>query len=261
MRKLILVPLLLIIVLVSCDKDSLNTNEEVVQQNTLATIKNDMILPHEGQLNGVPPQFDWSQHPRIGWGNNPPSDWFAMIPWGQVYRDTNPITANNARIQIRNLQAWYLNSENTWVQWIFTSDIFGAHYLENYENDYNIPAEIRQEETGGISIKFLEGYNFHFWSSNGRVTINPNNIHGVWVSVQARLILDDSQLVDDRNEANFLLGVGGDYWKNLTVDWDNFQSSGDIAIGRMKYLSKEWKSFNMHTLSCAQINDFPPPFN
>lgn len=260
MRKLILIPTLAILLLFSCDKASLDTNQDANHSNTLAIIENDMILPHEGELNGLPVEFDWSEYPRIGWGNNPPSDWFAMIPWGQVYRDPNPIKTSNTRIQIKNFQAWYLNSDNIWVEWVITSDIFGAHYLENYADDFNVEAQIRQEETGGISIKFLDGYNFHFWASKGRVTIDPDHINGVWISVQARLILDNADMVDDRNQANFLLGVGGDYWKNLNIGWDNFKSSGDIAIGRMKYLTKEWKSFNMHTLLPEQLSDFPPPF-
>jgi hypothetical protein len=245
---------------ISCHKDELQSENLIVSNNSLEIIKNDMILPHEGVLNGVPLSYDWSSNPRLSWGNNPPSDWFAMIPWGQIYRDTNPIIVTNTRIQIKNLQAWYLNQNNVWIKWFKTSDIFGKHYLEDFQNDTNIPAQIRQEASGGISIKFIDGYNFHFWPTIGRTTINPNDIKGVWVCVEARLILDNSNGIDDTSQANFLCGVGGDYWKNLTVNWDNFQSSGDIGIGRMKYLSKDWKSFNMHTLDTELINSYPPPY-
>lgn len=252
---------LILLLLASCDNEmSLPHKERQPPSNSLATIKNDMTLPHEGVLNGLPTTFDWSKNPRMGWGNNPPSDWFAMIPWGQVYRDTFPITTSNTRIQIKHLQAWYLDNDYNWVQWAGTSDIYGRHYYENYQDDFNITAQIRNENTGGISIAFLDGYNFHFWAADGRVTMNPNNIKGVWISVEARLILDDSDGVDDRNQANFMLGVGGDYWRNLTASWDNFQSSGDIAIGRMKYLSNEWQAFNMHTLTSEQLDLYPPPF-
>lgn len=261
MTNKILKLFLIIILLSSCQVKDIAPAPETTPTNTLEIIKNDMLLPHEGILNGLPTQFDWSQGPRIGWGNNPPSDWFAMIPWGQVYRDTNPLVASNTRIQIRNFQAWYLDNNNKWVEWTTTSDIFGKHYYENYQDDFNVSAEIRHEMTGGISIKFLDGYNFHFWPAQGRIPMNPQDIKGVWICVEARLILDNANQEDDRNRANFMLGTGGDYWKSLTANWDNFQSSGDIAIGRMKYITNEWKSFNMHTLTANQIETNPPPFD
>ncbi|MEO0899708.1 MAG: hypothetical protein AAFY71_25075 [Bacteroidota bacterium] len=258
MARIFIINFIICLLFLACQPEAPQKIEE--RLNTLETLKHDMSLPHEGELNGLPSSFDWSQQARIGWGNNPPEDWFAVIPWGQVYRDPNPVIAKNTRIHIRNLQAWYLSKANKWTAWIQSSDIFGKHYLENYEDDINVAASIRQEGAGGISVAFKDGYNFHFWPTQGRVDMNPQDIKAVWVAVEARLILDDSEGPDDREEANFLLGAGGDYWRSLTAEWDNFKSSGDIAIGRMKYLSTEWKAFNMHTLSPQQLNSAPPPY-
>lgn len=220
-----------------------------------------MELPHEGLPHGVPLDYDWATKPRIHRGNNPPNDWFAMIPWGQIYVDQNPAIVNNTRIQIKNLQAWYLSkSDNLWKKWVQTSNITGAYYVENFQNDINQPATIKFEESGGISIKLIDGFNFHFWSNEGRITINPLDINGVWISLQARLILDNLNGVDDRDKVNFLCDAGGDYWKNLTLGWDNFQSNGAIGIGRFKYLKSKWKTFNMHTLTREQLTETPPPF-
>lgn len=262
MKRTLLNPFLLAMILafISCREEVPEPPVETSIPNSLQTIKNDMLLPHEGVLNGLPSQVDWSEYPRLGWGNNPPLDWFAMIPWGQVYRDTKPFRASNTRIQLRRFQAWHLDSNDNWVKWMETSDIFGKHYYEDYRDDLNVNAEIRSEDSGGISVSFRDGYNFHFWAKNGRTSMDPSDIKGVWISLEGRLILNDPNMEDDRSQANFLLGIGGDYWRSLTVEWDNFQSSGDIAIGRMRYLSNDWESFNMHTLTSEQLENNPPPF-
>lgn len=252
---------LLFFVVVSCGKDSDPQAPIPPEINSMEILQNDMLLPHEAQLNGLPESFDWSQGPRVGWGNQPPLEWKAMIPWGQVYRDPNLVELTNTRIHIRKMQAWYLNPEMEWVKWITTSDLYGRHYFEDYRGDINIEADIRQEASGGISVVFKEGYNFHFWPRFGRVNIQPEEIRGVWISVEARVIMDRANGVDNRALSNYLMGSGGDYWKSLTAPWDNFNSSGDIGIGRMKYLSTDWKAFNMHTLDDERLDNYPPPFD
>jgi hypothetical protein len=170
-----------------------------------------------------------------------------MIPWGQIYRDGAPISANNTRVQLRNIQAWYLSkATDQWVKWVGTSSIEGAYYLEDFQNDASAPADIRREAEG-ISIRLIEGYNFHFWPSEGRVSMDPTDIKGVWVSIEARLILDQNS-IDDRCAANFMMSVGADYWQSLTAEWDDFKTNGDIGIGRFKYLDETWITCNMHSL-------------
>jgi hypothetical protein len=92
-----------------------------------------------------------------------------------------------------------------------------------------------------------DGFNFHFWSSADRGTIDPNDIAGVFTSVQARLIVGNSTLSDDRDRARYLLSTGADYWLNKTAQWDNFKTNGDVGISRFKYVTKDWQTFNMIT--------------
>jgi hypothetical protein len=92
-----------------------------------------------------------------------------------------------------------------------------------------------------------------------RVTINKADIGGVFITVQARLIVADASKPDDRDAANLMLSTGGDYWLNLTAPGDNFNNNGDIAIGKFKRLTRDWKAFNMHTLTSDQIRNNPPP--
>jgi hypothetical protein len=53
--------------------------------------------------------------------------------------------------------------------------------------------------------------------------------------------------------------MGGDYWLNLTAKWNNWQTNGDIGIGKFKYVTTGWRAFNMTTLSPEQITQNPPP--
>ena len=231
--------------------------------NSLQLIRDDMNLPHEGVPRGLPPTTDWAAGPRIGWGNNPPNDWNAMIPWGQIYADSRGNPAVNVRCQIRNMQAWYLSKkDDQWKKWVLTSRIDGANYAEDFQNDVNIPADIRQEGPGaGISVPPpSQGYNFHFWSEEGRIVMDPLDIAGVWVSIEARLIAANENLPDDRDAARLLFSAGADYWQSPTAAWDQWKTNGDIGIGRFRYLTSKWQAFNMHTLSEAQLQSNPPPY-
>lgn len=229
--------------------------------NSLETIISDMLLPHEGRPNGLPNSSDWAFGPRLSYGNNPPTNWLAMIPAAQVYRDTNPILTTNTQVEIKNIQAWYLSKrDTTWKKWVQTSEIDGAYYLEDFADDVNEPASIELLPTEGVAVQIIEGYNFHFWSKSGRVSINPNDILGVWTSVEGRIGLIDLAKEDDRDKANFMMSMAGDYWLSLTAEWDYFRTNGDIGIGRFRYLTKEWQSFNMHSVPESLLNAYPPPF-
>ena len=85
------------------------------------------------------------------------------------------------------------------------------------------------------------------------------NIAGVYATVQARLIVDNRHLPDDRATARYLFNMGGDYWLNLTAGWDNLRTNRGIAIGRFKYVTGEWQAFNMTTLTEDEIRRNPPP--
>jgi hypothetical protein len=227
--------------------------------NSLDRIVEDMSLAHEGRANGIPSHYDWSEYPRMGWGNTPDTTWSAMIPWGQIYRDQSPLLAEHTRIQIKNIKAYYLSrSSNEWIKWVETSQVEGAYYREDFVGDVSVPTAIRVEEEG-ISIQLIKGYNFHFWSGEGRVIMNPTDIEGVWIAIDARLIAAPNA-TDDRCHANFLMSVGGDYWKSLSAPWDQWTTNGDIAISRFRYITNSWQTFNMHSLSRQQLRENPPPF-
>lgn len=243
-------------------KETAGHNSAADTINSLELIINDMLLPNEGYPSGVPESMDWAHAPRLSYGNFPPAEWTAMTPWGQIYADSAGNPAENVRFQIRNIQAWYLSKEEgRWKLWIKSSDIDGANYAEDFQDDINIPADIRTETIGGgISATLKDGYNFHFWPAEGRVPMNADDIAGVWVSIESRLIIDDPNDPDDHDKARLMFSTGADYWQSLDAEWDQWKTNGDIGIGRFRYLSSEWQAFNMHSLTPELLKNNPPPF-
>lgn len=257
-----LVYLIVGVSLVSC----VNSNSSTVPPSTITTdipnsieiIINDMKLPHEGRPHGVPTSYDWALRPRLGMGNNP-GTFRAMVAWGQVFEDLNGNPAANTRVQIRDIKAYMLSKgDNQWHLLQNSHLVEGGAFREDFVDDISKPADIRYEEDGSISVTAGGGYNFHFWTP-ARTSIDPNDIAGIFTTVQARLVINNPSQADDRSQARYLLDMGGDYWLDLSAQWDNWETNGDIGIGRFKYVTTEWQSFNMITLSEEEIRQNPPP--
>jgi hypothetical protein len=229
-------------------------------QTTLEEIISDMKLPQEGLPHGVPASYNWQAKPRPG-EVEPPAGWTAAIAWGQVYEWAGSSTSTNTRIQIKDLALYYLNKkDNKWHLLQSSVRVSGANYREDFVGDVNKPADIRVESDGSISTTCGGGYNFHFWPSSGRSKFPANEVAGCFVTVKARLIVGDKTKPDDRDQAKYLMSVGGDWWQSLTAPWDNFKTNADMGIGRFRFISNEWKSFNMYSVPADTIRNNPPPF-
>ena len=247
----------------ACRSNPAATIEDHSKINSVQTIINDMILCGEASPHGVLSSFDWAKCPRLAYGNDP-KHMRAVLPWGQVYVSTKGDQTTNTRIQIRNLFIYYLSkSDNRWKLWTGSKSVTGAYYAEDFKNNNSIPASnIRTEDSGGISVKLIPNYNYHFWPVNGRKTIDPTDIKGVWAYCEARLVTDDPTKPDDRKLAEYILSTGSDYWLDLTAQWiSTWYNNGDIGIGRFKYVTNDWKAFNMHTLNAQELQASQPPFN
>lgn len=136
----------------------------------------------------------------------------------------------------------------------------GAAYVEDFAGDESIPADIRVEEEGISVSPAGKGYNFHFWTPN-RSPIDPDDIAGVFSTVEARLVVDNPDLLDDRNQARIILNMGADYWESMTAEWDNWTTNADVGMGKFKFVTNCWQSFNMHTVTPELLRKNPPPLN
>lgn len=228
---------------------------ESTASNSVQLIINDMTLPHDAKLHGVPDYYDWSAGPRMGMGNRPVDrngvTFYALTAWGQVYEAASGNPASNSRVQIKDIRTYVLSKRtNTWNLVQRQDVVEGAAYREDFAGDANKPADIRSEPSGGISVTAGDGHNFHFWPKGGRAVIDPNDIKGVFTTVRARLVLNNPNGPDDRNTARYLLGMGADYWLNQTIQWQSDPwVNGDVAIARHKFVKPYWRSFNMTSLS------------
>jgi hypothetical protein len=224
-------------------------------------IANDMQGKNEGFPHGVPLSYDWANGPVLTMGNNS-NGWQAITAWGVVYEAAEGNPAKNTRVNIRDIQTYFLQkSTGKWLLLQNTSSPDGAAYLEDYSGDSNKPADIRHESDGSISVTAGGGYNFHFYPSD-RASINPNDIGGIVVVLQERLIVGDPSKADDRSSARYLGGAGADYYPALTGGWPgNLDFNPGVGGGKMKYVQSEWRSFAMTTLTESQLQSNPPPVN
>jgi hypothetical protein len=230
--------------------------------NSIGLIAGDRVLAHEGLPHGVPESFDWQAKPRIGWGTDmKTANFTAFIFWGQVYEDSAGSTSTNTRVQIRNTRAYVLDkNDGQWYLIQSHESVQGAAYVEDFAGDSNIEANVRDEADGGVSVLMTDGYNFHFWHPDGRTLLDPERVGGVFTTIQARLIVDDPNLPDDRDQARYLMSVGADYWLDLVTGWRaDWTANGDVAIGRFRYITSEWNAFNMTTLTPYELCQNPPP--
>jgi hypothetical protein len=221
----------------------------------------DMESSHEGRPHGVPPSYGWALKPVVIMGNNS-NGWKAITAWGAVYEEAQGNHAANTRVNIRQMRLYLLRkTSGRWFLLQDTNAPEGAAYHEDFSGDVNRPADIRKEPDGTISVTAGSGYNFHFFPRD-RASIPPQDIGGIVVTLQARLIIGDVNKPDDRNVARYLCDAGADYYPALTGGWPGGESfNPGVAIGKMKYVPLNWRSFSMTTLSRPELEKNPPPID
>lgn len=229
--------------------------------NLWAEIAGDMIGQNEATPQGVPSSYDWAQGPTLTMGNNA-NGWQAITAWGVVFVPAQGNPATNTRVNIRDVQLYFLQrSTGAWLLLQNTSQPQGADYVDDFANDTSMPGDVRQEPDGTISVTAGGGYCFHFWPPD-RASINPNDIGGILVLLQARLIVGNPSLPDDRDVAQYIAGAGADYYPALTGGWPgNLSYNPGVGTGKLKYVQSEWRFYAMTTLTANQLSSNPPPVN
>ncbi|MEO1237143.1 MAG: hypothetical protein AAFX76_10180 [Planctomycetota bacterium] len=221
----------------------------------------DMTLAHEAVPSGtVGLGFDWVERPRLSYGEHAPDGWSSTIAWGQIYEPTTGNPATNVRVQIRSLRLVVLSeSTEQWVVLQDTSDFGGALFREDYADNDNVAAPQRDEAEGAsVVLPNGSGRNYHFWSATGRSDYDLGDVDEVVALVDARLVLDDPAGPDDRDQARLMMSVGADYWLDNDAQWDNWTTNGDVGIGRFGFISSEWRTFTMTTLTPGEAAALVP---
>jgi len=233
-------------------------------QNSPQVIIEDMTLPPDAALHGVPSYYTWASGEASNNSTVPAKnylgEWFlAMTSWGQVYIPVEGSLAINSRCQIRNMVTRFLMKDGEWYT-VQNSNPAGAAFVEDFANNMSIDAGLRDESNNGGGISMIvgigpwAGYNFHFWPAVGRAIVDTSSIAGVFTTCEARLIIDDINKPDDRDVCKNIMQMGGDWWLNKTIDWlPDWSANSGIGNGRSKWVTTEWESFNFCTLPASEI--------
>jgi hypothetical protein len=238
--------------------DGLELDEELLRgrdcapRDKVATLlKRDMTGKHQGRMHGVPSSYNWANHPdRHGF--------HAVSAWGQIYEDIHGSPARNVRVSCRDISVWILSRRTgKWRRCNASKRINGANYVEDFTGNASKPASLRNEPHGAVSATLGGGYNFHLYSIRGRAKIDPSDIAGVVCIYSARVIMDDPNGVDERHLARYLASAGADYWL------DQYVGAGpgtvrDVGIGKARYLTPDWMTLSMSTLSLHRLEKHPP---
>lgn len=224
----------------------------------------DRGVPNDAHPDGVPHSYSWYESSaQPGWGNSPRTDWHAATALGAVYavEGWHPDQAPNTRVQLRDDQLWILSkSSGKWYQ-AQSPSIEGGAFRSDFSGNGGRGMTTKDESSngGGLSVTAGDGFNYHFWAGR-RADIEPNDIAGVYSVFQARLVQDDLSKPDDRASAHYLAGGGGDYWRSQNAGWaSDWSNNGGINGSRMKFVTNDWKSFSMETLSAEEMIANPPP--
>ena len=221
-------------------------------------INSDMTGLNEANPQNVPSYYDWYSRPVMVDGNTPPAGYAAMTAWGMVTVPTTGNPSTNTLVNIRNMQTWVLSkSSGVWSQVQLTSQPNGGMYIDDFSFDDNFPADTIIEQDGTLAVANVGGgYTYHFYPLE-RASMNPNDIGGVVVLFEARLIVADSSKPDDRGIAQYIANAGGDFWQSLTSGG----TTGPIADGKLKFVKPDWRSFAITTMTLSQLTANPPPID
>ena len=215
----------------------------------------DMRAPHELSPSGIPDNWSWSYKGRVGMGNNP-GNFRAFIPWGQIYKVLGSHIPEGTQVEIRHMLACVLPKEERprWRVLYRAEGVEGRAFVEDYKDDQSREVSILQLEAGVTRMPFMDGYNLHFWPAGGRVDIDPSNIQGLYVSMQARWVGGSGGV----SQPPLMFSAGADYWLNTTAKWDHYKTNGDVAIGRFRMLGADWRTFTASTVSADVLDRYPP---
>lgn len=248
--------------------------------NTVDTIVNDMKLRNDFTLRGYEGYSSgWYVGPGyVMMGNianlsNSPSYWKssnpgryprvanAILPWIVLFDGTQN-AASNFRVQMRDFRLYIKRrSTNAW----YLAGQSGAGGISGfYSPKAGLVGSSGNEDRitnsdGSVSVKLPSNTNlaWHGWST--KYAIDPNDIAAVHFTVQARLVVDNTSLADDRGSSQVGLQVGGDYYPDVNSAWvdGNGQTFTvpSVATSRTKKITNNWQAFSATTFSDVGVQE------
>lgn len=226
--------------------DSIISAEKLIEFNV------DFGKSHEYTPAGVPPAYSWARWPRLGAGNRPPSGFGAITGWGHIFFSSYPTGGDPGLVQLRNMNVFLCQKTDGKWRRIQSGQIAGGEYRGDFSGNISKAPKVFHVLSDGVAeVQFDFGNTFHFWPKQGRKALPTTNICGVLVIVEARVVPGTSN-----GAGKYLLGLGADYWTNVSSPWDNFKTNSDVAIGRLKVIGSAWDWFGVSTASDTDLLKF-----
>lgn len=205
-------------------------------------------------------------------GNIPNTDntpWYFKQPHpdrlGQTLRAILPLlvlfdgsahSATNTRVHFRNMRL-YIKSRSTqqWVSYGVSPGVSGYNTQKTSLFAGSEAEDKRINADGSVEIKppVNQALAWHGWWNLGRVSIQPNDIEAVFVTLQARLTVDNPALADDRAAAQLGIHVGADYYLDPSTSWDVIIPA--VALSRTKRITNSWQAFSAMTFSDVGVQE------
>jgi hypothetical protein len=179
----------------------------------------------------------------------------ALLPWAVIF-DGAGHAAVNTRVQIVQFRAYYKSrSTGRWVSVGVSPGLSGYSTPKSDLFNGSIPEDKRKVSDGSVEIKPPSDSNFawHGWWDLGRVDIQPADIAAVFVTLHARLVVDDAKKPDDRDKARLLVWTGADYYIDRNTNWS--VPNPAAAASRSKRVTREWQAFSATTLSDVGVQE------
>jgi hypothetical protein len=242
--------------------------------NTIDTIVDDMRLPNDRALAGIPSSYSWSRAAQVIMGAEPrgtgtpswwnPYDqrfksgayWKAILPWFVIFDGTGN-SARNTRVQVRDMKLWMKRkSDGQWVMLDHAKSVSGELYPKSLQGANVTKPDSRDDADGTSILPPGGGMVYHGWS-NGFSTMDGADLGALFITLQARLVQDDPARGDDRAQSEYLLHVGGDYYPDTSTRVTDLAPAyyfPGIGVSRAKLVTNEWRAFSFATLDVAAGN-------
>lgn len=182
----------------------------------------DMQQPSEAIPRGQE-KFAWAFRAAVVMGSNPTAagipawwpgekipEWPYVLSWFTIYRAAGSPGPGNTRIQIENLRLW-IQSRATGA-WRLLDDC-DLPQGEDRPESRDGPAQPWNAQTradGLLSLRPANGYWSHGWGVMKDIVVN--DIGGIYVEMNHRLILDAESGEETRYRDRWVVSVGADYY-------------------------------------------------
>ncbi len=290
----------MLVVLGGCKQNELKTlnNETGLPDkkpgsvNSVETIIDDMRLFNEGALAGVDPDMGWAKGPGfVVMGNNPrgsntpaywqpantgfKSDayWNAVNPWLVVF-DGVGNRAVNTRVELRPIKLYMKRRSTGKWELIVKAPVSGEDFPKSLQGDKTTKPDLRNNsDTTRLLMPNGKDRVFHGWGEVKSIKDFAPDIKAVFVTLQARLVVDNASKPDDRHLAKYLIHIGADYYPEVTTRVNETAPANyfpGVGVSRSKYIRNEWRAFNFATIDAGipepggsittkELRDDPPP--